>query len=138
MKGDISHRGKVTSVTAATTTVEIISQSACAACHAKTLCGLSENVTKTVDVRTIPGQDFQVGEEVQVVLSRVMGHKAVWLSYVIPLVILISLILLCSFLSVNEFVSGLVAMAGVAAWYFGVWMFRDRLRNEFVFGIEKL
>ncbi len=135
MEEPIEHKGKITEINPETTTVEIVSQSACAACHAKQLCGLSDNVTKEVRLRTVPG--FELGEEVRVTLSRTMGHKAVWLSYVIPVIVLLVLVLVFSSVFESELLAGACAIAGVALWYFVVWLFRKRLRNEFVFKIEK-
>jgi hypothetical protein len=47
------------------------------------------------------------------------------------------MILILSLSSVfeNEYLCGLVAIAGVALYYFGIWLFKDRLSNEFVFYI---
>ena len=66
-----------------------------------------------------------------------MGLKAVWISYVIPLIILMILILSLSPVFKNEYLCGLAAIAGVAIYYFGIWLFRDRLSNEFVFYIKE-
>ena len=65
-----------------------------------------------------------------------MGLKAVWISYVIPLAILMILILSLSSVIGNELLLGLVAIAGVALYYFFIWLFRDKLSNEFVFYIK--
>ena len=48
------------------------------------------------------------------------------------------MILILSLSSVigNELVRGLVALGGVALYYLLVWVFRDRLNNEFVFYIK--
>ena len=78
----------------------------------------------------------KVGDEVQVLTKMTMGLKAVWISYVIPLVILMILILSLSKAFDNEFLCGLMAIAGVGLYYFGIWLFRDRLSNEFVFYIK--
>lgn len=99
---------------------------------------MSESMVKSVEVATDPAGRFQVGEEVRVVLSRTMGHKAVWISYVIPLCILVILILSLSRVFENESVAGGCAIAGVGLWYLLVWLFRSRLATGFVFRIEKL
>lgn len=135
-KGDISHRGRIVEITPEFTTVEIISRSACSECHAKGLCGVSEEATKAIAVPTDGFADRKVGDEVDVCLRRVMGHKAVWLSYVIPVCILLILILtLCSVIG-NEVVAGLVSIGGVCLYYLVLWLLRDRLRKEYVFFIR--
>ena len=136
-KNEIAHTGKVIDVTPDFTTVEIIASSACSSCHAKGLCGMSEEQEKIIMLPTNGFDDFKVGDEVQVLTKMTMGLKAVWISYVIPLIILMILILSLSPVFKNEYLCGLAAVAGVAIYYFGIWLFRDRLSNEFVFYIKE-
>ena len=58
------------------------------------------------------------GDQVKVLTKMTMGLKAVWISYVIPLAILMILILSLSAVFENEFLCGLAAVAGVAVYYF--------------------
>ena len=135
-KNAISHSGRIVEITPDFTTVEIIASSACSSCHAKQLCGMSEDKEKLIMVPTDGFAERKVGDEVQVLTKMTMGLKAVWISYVIPLVILMILILSLSKAFDNEFFCGLMALAGVGLYYFGIWLFRDRLSNEFVFYIK--
>ena len=88
-------------------------------------------------VPTDPYTVYQVGDEVQVLTKISMGLKAVWISYVIPLLILMILILSLSSVIGNEVVVGLVSVAGVALYYLSIWLLRDRLADEFVFYIKE-
>ena len=135
-KNEIMHSGKILEINPDFTTVQIIVSTACAACHAKSMCGMSEDEEKVIMVPTDPYADHQVGDEVQVMTKMTMGLKAVWISYVIPLAILMILILSLSSVIGNELLLGLVAIAGVALYYFFIWLFRDKLSNEFVFYIK--
>ena len=134
-KNEIRHSGKILEITPDFTTVQIVVSSACSSCHAKGLCGMSEDEEKVIMVPTDPYSDHKVGDEVQVLTKMTMGLKAVWISYVIPLAVLMILILSLSSVIGNELVLGLVSIAGVALYYFGIWLFRDRLSDEFVFYI---
>ena len=135
-KNVISHTGKILEITPEFTTVQIVVSSACSACHAKGLCGVSEDEEKIIMVPTDPYADHNVGDEVKVMTKMSMGLKAVWISYVIPLAILMILILSLSSVIGNEAVTALVSIAGVALYYLIVWLLRDRLNNEFVFYIR--
>ena len=130
------HTGKVVSMTPKTTTVQIVSQSACSECHAAGLCGLSEYTEKAIEVPTRPSATYGVGDEVQVVLKASMGFKAVWIAYFLPLVVLLAITLGLIALGVPEVVSGLAGLGAVALYYLIVWLRRDRLRNEYVFTIQ--
>ena len=135
-KGEIRHSGKILEVNPDFTTVQIVVSSACTSCHAKTMCGMSEDEEKVIMVPTDPYAGYKVGDEVQVMTKMTMGLKAVWISYVIPLAVLMILILSLSSVIGNELMLGFVAIAGVALYYLGIWLFRDRLSNEFVFYIK--
>ena len=135
-KNEIRHSGRILEITPDFTTVQIVVSSACSSCHAKALCGMSEDEEKVIMVPTDPYAEHKVGDEVQVMTKMSMGMKAVWISYVIPLAILMILILSLSRVIGNEYLTGLGAIAGVAFYYFGIWLFRDRLSNEFVFYIK--
>ena len=135
-KNEIAHTGRIVEVGSDFTTVEIVASSACSSCHAKGLCGMSEEQEKVIMVPTDGFADHKVGDEVQVLTKMTMGLKAVWISYVIPLAVLMILILSLSTVLENESLCGLLAVAGVAVYYFGIWLFKDKLSNEFVFYIK--
>lgn len=134
---EISHKGRVVSVTPEVTRVEIVSESACSACHAKGFCSLGEAKVKMVEVPTSGWTDLKPGDEVRVVLKASMGHKAVFLAYLIPLVILVASILAVTAAGLGELCAGLVALASLVVYYFCLWLLRGRLRNEYIFNIKK-
>lgn len=135
-KNEIAHPGRIVEIDKDFTTVEITVSSACSSCHAKGLCGMSEQEDKIIMVPTDPYTERKVGDEVTVKTKMTMGLKAVWISYVVPLAVLLILILSLSTIFESEYLTGLVSIAGVALYYFGIWLFRDRLSNEFVFYID--
>ena len=135
-KNEIRHTGKIIEITPEYTTVQIVVSSACSSCHSKALCGMSEDKEKVIMVPTDPYALHKAGDEVEVFTKMSMGMKAVWISYVIPLAVLMILILTLSGVFEKEYLRGLVAIGGVALYYFIVWLFRDRLNNEFIFYIK--
>ena len=135
-KNEIVHAGRILEITPDFTTVQIIVSSACSSCHAKGLCGMSEEEEKVIMLPTDPYATYNVGDEVQVCTKMAMGLKAVWISYVIPLIILMILIFSLSTIVEREAYRALMAIGGVAVYYLFVWLFRDKLSNEFVFYIK--
>ena len=132
----VAHKGRIVRITPQFTTVEIVSESACSSCHAASLCGMSENTKKAIEVPTRAWDNYEVGQEVNVVLKASMGHKAVWLAYVIPLVIMVAVLLGMMAAGAGELLSGVVAIDSVALWYFVLWLLRGRLQNEYIFEIN--
>ena len=135
-KESISHKGQVVDINPQNTTVRFLSESACSACHAAGLCGMSEFKEKTLIVPTDPRAGYAVGDEVEVLLSATMGFKAVWIAYMIPLVVLFAVFFGATALGLSEVWAGLASIAGVALYYLGVWLLRDRLSDEYVFTLK--
>lgn len=133
---DISHGGKIIEITPEVTTVEIISESACASCHASALCGMSDSKRKIVQVPTTM-LGLEVGQEVDVLLKPSMGHKAVWVAYVIPLFVLLGVLLILQAAGASEVAAGLGGIGAVAVYYFCIWLFRNQLRKNYSFHIRK-
>jgi sigma-E factor negative regulatory protein RseC len=135
-KNEITHTGKIIEMTPDFTTVQITVSSACASCHAKGLCGMSEEEDKVIMLPTDPYATYNVGDEVTVCTKMSMGLKAAWISYVIPLAVLMALILTLTSFGINEFIAAGSAVGGVALYYFIIWLLRDKLSDEFVFYIK--
>ena len=56
----------------------------------------------------------------------------------IPLAVLAGVLLACGAAGVPELFCGLAGIAGVALYYFVIWLFRSRLKNEYIFTIKKI
>ncbi len=133
--GEISHSGRIVAIDSQAITVEFVTEDACASCKASALCGMSEGKVKVLQVPAQLG--FEVGEEVNILLKRSMGLKAVWLAYVLPLVIMVAVLLGLTALGLSELVAGLCGIAAVGLWYLVLWLMRDKLKNEYTFYIKK-
>ena len=140
MKNEITHTAKVLEMTPEYTTIEILVHSACSECHAKGVCGISETEEKVISLPTDPYATYNVGDEVILCTKKSMGYKAIWISYVAPLVVLMILILSLSKVfessAQKELIAGLGSLGGVALYYFVIWLLRRKLNNEFVFYIK--
>ena len=133
----ISHKGKVISAGQGKVNVEIISESACAACHAAGLCGMSESKRKIVEVPTSSYAGFTQGQDVEVCLAPKTGLKAVLLSYVLPVMLLLILILSLLKIGLSELLAGVFSLAGVALYYLVLYFFRDKLSEGYEFFIRR-
>ena len=133
----ISHKGSVVSADSKKVSVEIVSESACAACHAAGLCGMSESRKKIVEVPAPAGKEYVPGQEVEVCLAPKTGLKAVLLSYVLPVLFLLILILSLSLIGLGELAAGVISILGVALYYLILYLFKDRLAEGYEFFIRR-
>lgn len=137
MAEEVSHVGRIVEITPEFTTVEIVSESACSSCHAKGLCSLGESKTKAIQLPTRGWDNYKVGDEVNLTLSATMGHKAVWIAYVIPLAIMMGVLLAMVAFGAGELAAGLCAIGAVAVYYLCIKLFGKGLKNEYIFNIKQ-
>ncbi|MBP9986527.1 MAG: SoxR reducing system RseC family protein [Bacteroidales bacterium] len=138
---EILHTGRIVEIGPQVISVEIVNKSACATCHAKGVCGASDEQVRIIDVpQTIATrvEDYRVGEEVSLRLSQSLGLRAVFIAYVVPLMVLMASILVLSATQLQQLYVGIISLAAVAVYYIFVATFRDKLEKVFTFSIEKL
>ncbi|MBN1133207.1 MAG: SoxR reducing system RseC family protein [Bacteroidales bacterium] len=132
----IDHDGYIEKVEGAMARVRIISQSACASCHAKGVCGAADQKTKFLD---IPSEDttLKKGDMVKVLIARNLGLKAVAMGYIYPFILVMVLLFTLPLTGMSEPASGLVALGSLVPYYMGLYCARKRLKSEFKFTIQK-
>lgn len=134
---EIRHDGKIIQIDPDFTIVEIVSSSACSECHAKSLCSVSEDEKKEICVPTSPYSSLKIGDSVYVCLKKSLGMKAVWLSFVVPVLILMLSIMLLSGVFEKELLTGACAIAAVAFYYLVLYLLRDRIAKDYVFYLKE-
>jgi len=132
----IEHTGVIQQTDNNQVTVSISSQSACAACHAKGHCSVLDQKEKTIDV-TIPNHTYQVGEEVNILMVRSQGFKALFLGYILPFLILMLTLLSVTEITGSEGLAGLLALGVLLPYYFIIFLTRNQLKKSFSFVIQK-
>lgn len=134
----IEHEGVIIGIDSDFISVEILSQSVCSSCNAKSMCSMSEVKAKIIQVENRGFNLYEKGERVNVLLKRSLGFRALWISYLIPLIIALVLLVVLSTVSVDELLMGLSVLAIIALYYFVVYLLRDKIKKDFIFTIEKL
>ena len=132
----ISHEGIVTSITDDELEIKILAQSACAACHAKSACGMGEQAEKILTVPRPKGRDFSLNQKVNVQMAIGQGNKAAVLAYLVPFVILLAALFACLGLGLGEGLSALIGIAALVPYYIVLYTQRDKLKRRFEYRIE--
>ncbi len=130
----IEHDGIVANADERSVTVKIVSNSACSGCHAEGFCMVSDKKEKDI---IVPGKyTVAPGDCVIVQMKKSMGYKALFIGYILPLLVfLVALILFAAF-SVGEIYAGLGALVILIPYYLILWFFRKRIDNNFTFTIK--
>lgn len=132
----ISHEGVITKITDDTLEIKIMAQSACAACHAKSACGMGEQAEKTLTVPRPKGQEFQLFQKVKVIMAIGQGNKAAVLAYLIPIILLLAVLFICLGVGLCEGLSALISIASLIPYYIVLYTQRDKLKKKFEYRIE--
>lgn len=133
----IEHEGIVEQIEGNHITVRILQQSACSECHAKGVCLASDSKEKRIDVRDNSGQ-FHINERVILEGKGSMGLKAVLWAFVVPLIILVTIITLA--VSVWHFSEPEAAATSIVAlipYGFILYALRKKMADSFKFTIKK-
>lgn len=132
----ISHEGVVTKITDDELEIKILAQSACAACHAKSACGMGEQAEKILTVPRPKDKDFTLNQKVNVRMAIGQGNKAAVLAYLIPIVLLLAVLFVCLGLGINEGLSALISIVALVPYYIILYLKRDKLKRQFSYIIE--
>lgn len=133
----IQHTGIITAITEKNIKVKIERSAACGSCSAKKMCGMNESKEMFVDVAQQPEYNLQIGDRVIVTSQSSAGWKAVFYGYLLPFIIFISLIGGMLFAQLSEGIAALSGIVGLIAYYFILYLFRDKISQKFSFRIEK-
>lgn len=116
---------------------ELTVQSACAACHARSVCGLGESKRKRVEIATPDAAAYVPDESVVVSIESNMGMTAVFWAYVMPFVVLLGALIVSSAAGAGDGVSALAALAATALYFVALYLCRARLERKIHFKIHK-
>ena len=107
---EIKHTGIVVSAGPDSVRVRFEQNSACAGCHAAGYCTATSSEERILDLKG--SYNLRSGERVDVSISKSQGYLALFLGYLLPLMILLSVLFVLTGLSVGE-VTAALAAAGV-------------------------
>lgn len=114
---------------------EMVVSSACGDCKAKAVCGGGEKESRVVSAYTEHPEIYKVGDEVTISIEQIMGYKAITLSYIVPLVVMIVALAL-THSRWGDLVAGLSALGACALYFVALSFFRKRLERVIVFSVK--
>lgn len=132
----IEHPGRVIGVADGTVFVSILVQSACADCHAKGACNLSEMQDKVIEAID-PQTSYNPGDAVVVSMTQAHGFRAVLLAFLIPLVLLCAVLFILVGITGSEAKAGLFSILILILYYMILYLFRSRIKKSFTFSVRK-
>lgn len=138
MSHTIQHRGIVERIDRDAVFVAVEQQTACAGCHAKSVCGVGSDEKRIIEVVTPYAASYEVGERVIVALLRnSMGLSSIIWGYVMPLVVLLAVLFGAKLLGAGDGVAAVATLISVALYYVALYLARSYFARKIQFTIIK-
>lgn len=136
-KDTITHPGTIYKIDKDRIHIMILSQSACASCHAKGMCTVADMEEKMIDVANTGEKSYNVGDKVILGMERSLGSRAVLYGYFIPFLVLVGSLIILLAITDNELLSGLIAIGLLVPYYLLLFLSKDKLQKTFEFRIKE-
>jgi len=133
----IEHQGIIKSISGKDLKVSIIAKSACLSCQLKTSCSVSDVEEKIIDVKVNNPEDYVLNEIIDVYYKQSLAFRALFLGYLLPFIIVFTILILMISLTGDEGISGLTALAALIPYYLILRFTKDKIRKTFSFSIKK-
>ncbi|MBT8263970.1 MAG: SoxR reducing system RseC family protein [Muriicola sp.] len=130
------HSGTVSRISGSSVFVSLDQNIHCDSCRAKSACGISESKTKEVEI-TNAEASFKLNEQVNVVLNKALGLKAVFWAYVFPFILLTTVLVIAS-LFLPEWQAGLAAIGILVPYYILIHSLSSFFKKKFKVSVLKL
>ena len=132
----VKHEGVVSKITNDVVTISLKGNINCEGCKAKAACGVSESNDKEIEV-PVSNQQLNLNENVEVLLNKNLGLKAVFWAYVFPFIIMLTVLLIASTLF-KEWIAGLLSIAVLIPYYFMLYVLKSTFKKAFKLSILKM
>lgn len=130
MGNRIKHSGKVSEINIDSITVEVVSSSACAACHAKGVCGSSDTTNKLINVKDVDPKEYSIGENVTLYISEKTAVFVVMLAYIVPVVVIVALLSAFSIWGVEDAIGGVAVLLVIIIYFVILFLFKSKLNRK--------
>lgn len=132
MQNTIEHQGVIISIDDKVAHVKIEQTSACASCHVKSVCGASEKSEKIIDANLMDAS-LKIGDQVTVIGQKSLGIQAILLAYVLPFIVIVSMLFIVNIFTTNELVIGTCALASLIPYFAVLRLMRNKIQAKFQF-----
>lgn len=135
----IEHEGTVVEADEQRVKVEVLTQSACAECHARGKCVSSlDSAVKIIEAVRPKGMSFACGDRVKVSISKNSAVLAIVMCYVLPFVVCLAALVAATVCQLPENVAALISLGCVVIYLVILFIFRGRISQKIDIKINSL
>ena len=118
--------------------VKIEQKSTCSSCHARGVCTSLDKKDKEIEIKSKDTANYNIGDEVIITISTKLGMKAVFIAFVLPLILIVlALFLSIKIFSLSQSLSALISLLVLSAYYFLFYKQNLFLSKQFNFTIKE-
>ena len=118
--------------------VKIEQKSTCSSCHARGACTSLDKKDKEIEITTKDVENYSIGDEVIITISTKLGMKAVFIAFVLPLILIVlALFLSIKLFTLSQSLSALISLVVLSAYYFFLYKQNLFLSKQFNFTIKE-
>ena len=118
--------------------VKIEQKSTCSSCHARGACTSLDKKDKEIEIKSKDTANYNIGDEVIITISTKLGMKAVFIAFVLPLIlIVVALFLSIKLFTLSQSLSALISLVVLSAYYFFLYKQNLFLSKQFNFTIKE-
>ena len=132
----LRHTGIVKEVTPNSLIVSIVNQSACSGCHARGACTVSDVQEKEIEVTTYRNI-YRPGAMVTVIFRESSGLKALFLGYILPLILLVVALIISIEISGSEILGAFIGLGILVPYYIVLFLNKDKMKRAFTFELDE-
>jgi positive regulator of sigma E activity len=133
----VEQKGIIETIENGIAVVNITSFSACASCHSKSACSMTDVAEKQIEV-AVNNQQYRKGELVNILMKKSLGLRATMLAYVLPFLVVIFALIVLTSIGLNEVISGIISIGALALYFFFLHLAKDKLQKTFQFTLNKV
>ena len=134
-KNTIEHDGIVTQVADTFIIVTIQNQTACAGCHAKGACGMSEMALKSITAEK-PNEEIKIGDKVIVSASTQNAMLSVLLAYIVPSILIIAVLALLILAGTSEVLAATLSLTTTTVYFIVLYLLRNKFAKKIKFKVK--
>ena len=97
---------------------------------------MSEMQEKTITIPAPKDKNLSIGQEVKISIGLGQAKRAVVFAYVIPVIILISMIFILNALKIDEGINALISIGTLIPYYLILYLFKDKIKRKFMYEIH--
>ena len=133
---EIKQSAIITNIDKSFLTLELEQKSACAGCHHQKTCSSADCQKKELRVALNKDKVYHKGQMVFVTINEAQGWIAIFYGYILPLALLLSTMLTCSFFTQNEFKIAFFSIFILIPYYFLLFLCKKHIATKFSFKID--